>query len=172
MHGSISAFNKTFTAIHRHGTASTTATANINRRLPVTDEASKAENESVDDSSWPSLMTPENDYVAPRLFYDPYGRLTQSFTFHQASGDKAETTEPSVQPPTHSGSWQPSSLPPPFPSLAAYGPSLTPQDDWPFQDDTTGGGLGRVREGWAVDLAHLSSSTSGGHQDENVFDIE
>ncbi|KAM0437092.1 hypothetical protein ACHAQK_007571 [Fusarium lateritium] len=182
MHGTISAFNRTFTAIHGQGTglvpdtsplkavtASTTATAAVDRRLPASGEASKAESEGVDDFSLPSLMTPEDDYMASRSFNGRCNHYTQSSTCPQASGDKAETTEPPVQRPAHISSWQPGSLPPPFPSLAAYGPSLTPQDDWPFQDDTIG--LDQVRDEWAVDPAHLSSSTSG-HQDKYIFDLE
>lgn len=182
MRGSISAFNKTFTAIHGQGTgllpdastleattSLTAATAAVDRQLPVSGEARKTESEAVDDTSLLSLMTPEDDYMAPRSFNEHYNHYTQSFTYQQTGGDKAETTEPPVQPPTHIGSWQPGSLPPPFPSLAAYGPSLTYQDDWPFQDDAVS--LGQAREAWDAGLAHLSSSTSG-PQDKNIFDLE
>lgn len=180
MRGSISAFNKTFTAIHGQGTSLlpdastleattslTAATAAVDRQLPVSGEARKTE--LVDDTSLPSLMTPEDDYMAPRSFNDHYNHYIQSLTYQQTSGDKAETTEPPVQPPTHIGSWQPGSLPPPSPSLAAYGPSLTPQDDWSFQGITMG--IGQQRDGWAVELSHLSSSTLGGHQDKDIFDM-
>ncbi|KAH6954191.1 hypothetical protein DER45DRAFT_569986 [Fusarium avenaceum] len=180
MCGSISAFNKTFTAIHGQGTSLlpdastleattslTAATSAVDRQLTVSGEARKTE--LVDDTSLPSLMTPEDDYMAPRSVNGHYNHYIQSLMHQQTSGDKAETTEPPVQPPTYIGSWQPGSLPPPFPSLPAYEPSLTPQDDWSLHGITMG--FGQQRDGWAVELAHLSSSTSG-QQDKNIFDLE
>jgi hypothetical protein len=137
--------------------------------LPASNEASKARNEGVDDSSMPSLLTP---LITPEFLYDQDDHYTpaQSPTFPQCSEDKSQTTEPPVQPPTHIRPWQPGSLPPLFPSLAAYVPSLTPQGDWPFQDDAIG--LDQGSEGWVVDRAHLSPSTLGGHRGNNLFDIE
>jgi hypothetical protein len=127
-------------------TTSTTATSNIDRRLPVSGEASKDGNEAGDDSSRLFFLTANEDTMT--MFCDQSDYYTPSSTFHQTSGGKAETSEPPMQPPTPVRSWQPGSLPPPVPSLAAHVPSLTPQFDWPFQNDAIG------------------------HQDRNDFDKE